>query len=108
MGILRKRRRSFSPCKLFCLARLHPLEHRTNPHVAHYFLQKKLTDGQLPYVDPRYRNRSYAEGRLVDIMEQCWKYDPDKRIDIFSVVKLLREAVAENKKLAPPKKKGKQ
>ena len=62
--------------------------------------QKKLIDRELPYVDSRYRNRTYAEGRLVDIMEQCWEYDPDERISIFQVVKLLREAVVENQKMA--------
>jgi hypothetical protein len=32
-------------------------------------------------------------------MERCWMYEPEERIDIFEVVQLLREAVAENKKL---------
>jgi hypothetical protein len=32
-------------------------------------------------------------------MERCWMYEPDKRIDIFEVVQIFREAVAENKKL---------
>ncbi len=49
-----------------------------------------------PYVDERYRTRSYAEGKLVDIMERCWEFDPAKRISIFDAVKMLREASKEN------------
>jgi hypothetical protein len=59
-------------------------------------VQKKLIGGELAYVDPRYEANSYGESRLVDIMKRCWEYDPVKRIDIFEVVRLLREAIQEN------------
>ena len=58
-----------------------------------------MINGELPYVDPRYKQRSFAESQLVEVMEKCWVYDPEKRIDIFEVVRLLRKAVAENDKL---------
>ena len=57
--------------------------------------QKKILAGELPFVDDRYRNRSIAEGRLVQVMEECWKFDPKDRIDIFHVVERLRDALDE-------------
>jgi hypothetical protein len=55
-------------------------------------VQKKVINGTRAYVDPRWRERSYIENKLVDVMEQCWVNDKHKkRIDIFQVVKLLRE-----------------
>ena len=61
--------------------------------------QKFVIAGKRPFVDPRYAERSYAEKKMVEIMEKCWEYNPTKRIDIFEVVRLLREAIAENAKL---------
>lgn len=48
-------------------------------------------------MDPRYKERSFAEGKLVELMEKCWKYDPDERISIFEAVEFLRKAVEANK-----------
>jgi hypothetical protein len=60
-------------------------------------VQKKVINGTRAYVDPRWRQRSYIETKLVDVMEQCWvHYKHKKRIDIFQVVKLLREIKKEN------------
>jgi hypothetical protein len=55
-------------------------------------VHKKVAGGEQPFVDPHLAQRSVIEGRLVDIMEQCWETDPLKRIDIFQVVQLLRQA----------------
>lgn len=52
---------------------------------------KVAFEGELPYIDPRYRTRSYVEGRLVEIMEQCWPYNSTERVDIFTVLSHLRE-----------------
>jgi hypothetical protein len=60
-------------------------------------IQTKLIDGELPYVDPRYKDRSYAEKMLVELMEKCWIYDPDERISSFEAVEFLRKAVRDNK-----------
>jgi hypothetical protein len=57
-----------------------------------------LIDKKLAYIDPRWRTRSYVEGKLVEIMEKCWKYNPDERIDIFEVVRLLRDVLKESKR----------
>ncbi len=59
-------------------------------------VQKKVIAGIHPYVDPRYRERSLAERKLVELMEQCWIYNPDERISIFEAVTFLRDAVEEN------------
>lgn len=44
-----------------------------------------------PYIDPRYKNRSLIEGRMVEIMNQCHKLVASERVDIFEVVRHLRE-----------------
>ena len=55
-----------------------------------------MINGILPYLDPRYKERSYAEEKLVELMEKCWLYDPDERISIFDAVEFLRQAVKDN------------
>ena len=62
-------------------------------------VQKKLIDGKTAYVDSRYRERSFAEKKLIELMEKCWIYDPDERISMFEAVEFLRKAVKENKAL---------
>lgn len=52
-----------------------------------------IVDGELPFIDPRYRTRSMIERRLVEIMEACWAYYPQDRISVFEVVAHLRETV---------------
>lgn len=61
-------------------------------------IQKKIMRGKTGYIDPRYKESSFAEKKLAEIIPLCWLMDPDERIDIFDLVKFLREAVAENKK----------
>ena len=60
-----------------------------------------LQDGEMPYIDPRYRNRSLIEKRLVEIMEPTWEYYIEDRASIFDVVKGLRDTVDEYEKLHP-------
>jgi hypothetical protein len=54
-------------------------------------IENMVQAGETPFVDDRYRNRSMVEGRLVEIMEQCWAFDPQDRADIFEIVAHLRE-----------------
>jgi hypothetical protein len=61
-------------------------------------VHEKLIKGETSYIDPRYRDRSYIDGKLIDIMEQCWEYKPEDRIDIFEVVRLLREVKTEHER----------
>jgi serine/threonine protein kinase len=59
-------------------------------------VQSKIMQGELSFIDQRYRNRSYAETKLIDIMERCWVYDSSSRATIFEIVELLLEAVETN------------
>jgi len=52
---------------------------------------KAIINGELPYIDPRYRTRSMIEGRLVEIMERTWQFEKKDRVDIFEVVRHLRQ-----------------
>jgi serine/threonine protein kinase len=52
---------------------------------------KNMTKKGPPYIDPRYKTRSYAEGRMVEIMEKCHQVNATERVDIFEVVRHLRE-----------------
>lgn len=54
-------------------------------------IEEIVYEGFKPHVDPRYRTRSYIEGRLVEIMERCFEVEPEERISIFEVVAHLRE-----------------
>jgi serine/threonine protein kinase len=76
------------------LTGLYPLYHETDTHK----VQKLLIKGRIGYIDPRYKERSFAEAKLAEIIPLCWKYDPDERISIFELVTRLRRAVAENKR----------
>jgi hypothetical protein len=53
-------------------------------------VQQKVINGEKPYIDPRYRSRSFVEGKLVEIMELCWTYDADDRPDVFEIARRLR------------------
>jgi serine/threonine protein kinase len=63
-------------------------------------IQRKLLNHERAYIDPRYRSRSYAENKLVEVMEQTWEFNPKDRISIFKVVEALRKAVRANKVLS--------
>ena len=56
-----------------------------------------IKNGTTAFIDPRYNERSFAESKLVEIIPQCWIYDPRQRIDIFRLVDFLRIAVEESK-----------
>mmetsp|Transcript_33674 Transcript_33674/g.81644 ORF Transcript_33674/g.81644 Transcript_33674/m.81644 type:complete len:541 (-) Transcript_33674:38-1660(-) len=57
--------------------------------------KRAIKAGNITYIDPRFSNRSREEARLVEIIKQCYIYDPDERPSIFKVVELLKEAVSE-------------
>lgn len=58
-----------------------------------FCLQKAVKRGEIPYIDPRYSQRSKEEKVLVELIEKCFAYDPDLRPTIFEVVTYLRNAV---------------
>jgi hypothetical protein len=59
-------------------------------------VQRYVKRGKFPFIDDRYRVRSYAERELISAMEQCWTNDPKDRATIFDVVKALRAAKEQN------------
>ena len=60
-------------------------------------LKKAVKNGEIEFIDPRFRERSFGERVLADLIPLCWKREPDERIDIFELVRQLREAVEEDK-----------
>ena len=58
-------------------------------------IKKRVQAGEKPYIDPRYRERSLAEAKLADIIDQCHSYYPEDRPSIFKIVKFLRDALNE-------------
>jgi hypothetical protein len=54
--------------------------------------------GETAFIDPRYKTRSLAEGKLVEIIELCYAYEPEERPSIFEVADFLRKALKEAKK----------
>lgn len=61
------------------------------------FVQKQLVEGSTGFIDDRYKTRSYAEQKMVAIIEMCWQYNAEDRPDIFELVKVLRRVVDEAK-----------
>jgi hypothetical protein len=58
-------------------------------------MQQRLMNGEKAYIDPRYKERSLAESKLVYIIDLCHEFEPEKRPSIFEVVEFLREAMEE-------------
>jgi serine/threonine protein kinase len=61
-------------------------------------VQKKVMAGEMPFIDPRYSERSYAEKSLVHAIERALVKEPDDRASVFELVDFLQHAVSENKK----------
>ena len=61
-------------------------------------VHEKLIGGDLAFVDPRWKEQSYEEGKLVELLPKCWAYDPNERISIFDAVKYLRQAIEDKPK----------
>ena len=51
--------------------------------------------GETAFIDPRYRQRSKEEAKLVEIIEKCFLFEPEKRISIFDIVRMLEDAIDE-------------
>lgn len=59
-------------------------------------IQQKLLRKERTYVDPRWRTRSFIEGKLVEVMEETWAHNPDERISIFEVIDFLKQTKREH------------
>ena len=56
-------------------------------------VQSYVRERKKPFIDPRYRERSLAEAKLVEIIEKCHQSYPWDRPSIFEVVAFLRDAL---------------
>jgi hypothetical protein len=69
------------------------------PHYGHDTaeVQDLVKEGKvMPYISNRFRNGTVGEKRLSELIDECWIFDPDKRIDVFSLVRRLRDALDEH------------
>ncbi len=57
--------------------------------------QNRVKKGLKPYIDPHYKDKSYAEAKLAEIIDRCYAYKPEDRPSIFEIVEFLREALRE-------------
>jgi hypothetical protein len=55
--------------------------------------QKLILKNATAYIDPHWKDQSLAEGKLAEIIPLCWGADPSKRVSIFEIVTLLRDAL---------------
>ena len=58
-------------------------------------IQDRVGDGEKAYIDPRYKERSLAEAKLIEIIDQCHEYYPEDRPSIFEVADMLWQALEE-------------
>ena len=56
--------------------------------------QKKVVLGETAVIDPRFVN-DFGLGKLVEVIERCFVYNPDKRADINEIKQMLEQAIAD-------------
>ena len=64
-----------------------------------------VKEGKIPYFDPKWAEKSYAEGELSKIVESCFAFDAKDRPSITDLILRLREVVEENKRIQANKQK---
>ena len=52
---------------------------------------ERFMDGEIPFIDPRIRERSSIEDQLAEIAEECWAYEPEDRPTALELLESLRE-----------------
>lgn len=52
-----------------------------------------MKQGETSFLDPRWKNVSYGEGKLVELIEKCWEFDPKLRPTSGEIVLFLRDAL---------------
>lgn len=50
--------------------------------------------GKRSFLDPRWGDRSYAEGELAKLVRRCWEQNPEDRIRAGALVTALRTVQA--------------
>ena len=59
--------------------------------------QEKIKNGEKAPIDPSYKEHSYAERKLAELIDWCHEYDPKDRPSIFEIVEFLSQAIKEAK-----------
>ena len=54
--------------------------------------------GRMPFIHPAWAWHSFAEAQLVEIIKDCFVYDPNERMSITDLVQRLRQAAWENRR----------
>ena len=58
-------------------------------------IQRKILKGEQSFIDPEYRNGSFVESKLVEIIEATWEIFGGRRISMFDVSSFLKETKEE-------------
>ena len=69
------------------------------PHTAG--IQRRIKNGETAYIDPRFKERSFQEAKLVEAIEWCHKFNPDDRPTVFELVAFLRQAINDSARDSP-------
>jgi serine/threonine protein kinase len=62
-------------------------------------VKKALKAKKTAYIDPRWKDQSFPERKLAEIIPRCWIFNPDERITINELVAFLKDAVEEYEKI---------
>lgn len=57
----------------------------------------RIKKGEIPNIHPYWKENSFAESILVDIIKDCWTVDPDRRPSIGDLVTRLRDGFMRNR-----------
>ena len=57
--------------------------------------QKRVKEGEIPYIDPRYKSQDPLQAKFAEIIESCFTYSPLNRPSIFDVISRLRSLLKE-------------
>ena len=56
-------------------------------------MEARVIDGILPHLHADFGQASWVEQQLIEIMDECYELDPEQRVDIFEVVRRLKETI---------------
>jgi len=60
---------------------------------------RDIRAGERPYIDHRFRTRSFIESKLVELIESCWKHRGNHRPAMSDIVNILQRIKDKAKKL---------
>lgn len=91
---------------IYCLTRLASFQYSLLTGVYPFYdeceednVKEMVKDRKIPYFDPKWAERSYAEGELAKITESCFAFEAKDRPTITDLILELRKVVKKNKRL---------